>query len=646
MGQNMSHHYWPIRANGNDTSDPGTILRVFGSEDGSVSLRTEFGKWLVMRNGTLTANTSDRLEGGVGANFYFSDHPLRGRSDGNVICWRTWSGTYVGVGANGTLIETTAVRHDKRTKFRMARLGRDRIALQSSEGLVVADKDLVAWREWQHWFKSTQGYQSHQLELESRRFLERFGWHRGWVVGIIVGGFIMLTVHNVAFALKDNEVAFLRRLQAFDIARFILEYLVIYSHLATLLGLEDWGISQWLTAYKMPSFAFIAGVFGSSLAYDSMAKMLCYTLGTSVIALILRLIEIQAIWGSDLLSEQIGRYFNIDEFAPGLWFLANLFVWRLTITPLFFVARRMLKPEVAVVLTFVFIWVFSFLLLGWTKHFTVWIYGQYNWQHLLFYAPFFAAGLLKAPEEWNDIFQRRAFQAVCALFFLAFHVLAAIPGFKQWTRSTSCLPSDTSSCFFHMYPQAIYYGPSAGAFFYDLFLFIMRSGLAVSTACLLCAGATLLADHLPQAADIVARLGSRTLFAYVIHIHLFNMLEKDGYVTDVTIHWSSGVKLFVALVLAAVVLISLSTRGTEFWFQWLLRPYWIKDFIEWALHGCPRRADVGKAGLEHRGAEEPAKEERQKQPENPGKRTLAAAADAGNEDATPTQEEGRLPRHL
>jgi len=642
QGQPNNDTHWPIRADGDDASSPGTILHFSPGIAGSVSLRTEFGKWLaVAKNGTLTANTTSRDEGGSTARFFFQDHPYREVGEGNVICWKTWVGTYIGVGPNGTLAEIrAAVPGEQATKFRMARLGEDRLVLQSVDGLVVADRDAHAVEEWEAWMQEANPYQSHQLEQESGRFLERFGWSRGWVVGVIVGGFVMVTIHNILFSLSDEEEDSKVRSRGFDVARFILEYFVIYSHLAGLLGLVDWGISQWLTAYKMPAFIFITGVFGSSVAYESIAKMLCYTLGSIVLLLVLRLIEIQFIWGPDQYARQVGSNFNINDFAPGLWFLANLFVWRLIISPLFHAARRVERREVAVAGTFASLWVISFLLLGWTQDFTVWIYGNYNWLHLLFFAPFFAAGLLKTREEWDALFRRPHFQLGCAIFFLAFHILTAISGFKHWNRSTSCLPADAESCFAHLYPQAMYTGVHASAFFYDLFLFLLRLGLAVSTVCLICAATDFVEGFVPQVTSLISGWGSRTLYAYVLHVHLFNMLDKDGYIADVTSRWADGSKFVVALILAAVINVSLSTRGCEFWFHWFLRPYWLKDLLEWAVNGCPagrdnKRLDGGASLSELLEKEEPPTDHQQEQGAPPGKpAVIEPDALAGSSEGT------------
>jgi len=596
---------WPLRANGTDTSAMGTVLHFVPGTAGSVSLRTAYGKWIVMKQGKITAS-SPRLDlAGTDGMFFFQNHPYKEASEGNVICWKTWGGNFVGVGPDGGLIEMPAQAGTESSKFRMARLGEDRIVLQSIQGLIVADRDDASLADWKLWMTSQEPYQTHMLEAQAGKFLQTFGWHRGWVVGVIVGGFIMVVINNVIYSLSDQGPEEKKeRLAGFDVARFVLEYVVIYSHLVSLLGLVDWGISQWLTAYKMPAFIFITGIFGSSVAYDSLAKMLCYTVGTTILLLVFRLIEVQIIWGSEELGQQVGKNFHLNDFAPGLWFLEVLFVWRLTVSPLFFAARRLGRSVVSVGAAFVFVWVLSFLLLGWTKHFTVWIYGQYNWQHLLFFAPFFAAGLLRTPEQWDELFRKRGVQAACALYFVAFHVLTAISGFKHWNRSTACLPSDAESCYVHLYPQAMYSGVHAGAFFYDLLMFALRVCLAISTVCLLCAASRALELLSPRAISLAAGWGSRTLFAYTLHAHLFTVLDKDGYAADITYFWADGTKFVVAIILAGIVAVAFSTRGCEHWFHWFLRPYWIKDLCEWMAAGCPMPARKSKSAEESEAAKD------------------------------------------
>lgn len=233
------------------------------------------------------------------------------------------------------------------------------------------------------------------------------------------------------------------------------------------------------------------------------------------------------------------------------------------------------------------------------------------------------------------MFRRRRVQAICAAFFVAFHVLTAISGFKHWNRSTSCLPSNAESCFVHLYPQAMYSGVHAGAFFYDLLFFLLRLGLAVSTVCLICTATVFMEEFLPRAVSLAAGWGSRTLYAYVIHIHMFNMLDKDGFMADITSRWADGSKFVIALLAAVVVNISLSSRGCEMWFQWFIRPYWVKDVLEWVMNGCPQQASKSKAVdevkivsdlLEQEATQHPQKqvpqevaELPQKQPEDQGK---------------------------
>merc|ERR1740129_2542777 len=97
----------------------------------------------------------------------------------------------------------------------------------------------------------------------------------------------------------------------------------------------------------MPTFVFISGVFGASLARRSLAMMLCYCLGTSMLVIGLDI----TLWRLIIFASGAGGHSKssalmFEKDVNLFWFLLALGIWRLTVTPLTAAVRKARLPRV------------------------------------------------------------------------------------------------------------------------------------------------------------------------------------------------------------------------------------------------------------------------------------------------------------
>jgi len=135
-----------------------------------------------------------------------------------------------------------------------------------------------------------------------------------------------------------------------------------------------------LSPFAMPCFTFISGVWGASVESAALAKMLCYTLGTLVLAKLMLAVVLLCTPGPK------GPAHMLQEGDWVLWYLKCLAVWRLTLTPLFHVARQRGLPPA---MPFVVVCAASYAL----RH-SAWPPPTGWLRDCTFFAPFYAQGLL------------------------------------------------------------------------------------------------------------------------------------------------------------------------------------------------------------------------------------------------------------
>jgi len=404
------------------------------------------------------------------------------------------------------------------------------------------------------------------------------GQWRGACAGVVLTCLFFLAAYNIQLAAssKAQKSASSTRLATFDIVRFVLESCVLHVHLGGR-GLYPGAHSMYLTAYRMPAFVFVTGIFGSSMAYESLSKLLCATLGTTAIVIVLRQVfhyfisgDPDTVWNQFLhgdLSEQAGDY----------WFLTMLAFCRIFVTPVFYAAKTHLgmRPLVPFLLTKLV----SYFLMHKVGRWGGWIFGMYNWHSALAFMPYFALGLLLTPTEWDTLLRRRRVQLVCVGYFVLWYLLQMVPTILQW-NSSFCLPLlQTHGCRAHFDIRQIIDPITPSLFALDIIFFALRVGITLSATCLVIIASEIVGYIWPYLNELMAGWGSRTLYAYTLQQFCLDLLGKAKLFS----HKPPGIRgsgIVLEFTIPVFVNIVFSSKGTESLFRWILLPYWLKDFGE------------------------------------------------------------------
>lgn len=266
------------------------------------------------------------------------------------------------------------------------------------------------------------------------------------------------------------------------------------------------------------------------MSWESVSKMFCYTVGTTCLA------GVFYSWS------------NLDpvpEKVMHLWYLMSMLLWRLTITPTFFALREKLgMPSVVPLLV-------SNVMLYMARHLELLTVEQ-GW-----YGFFFAVGLCCSVGEWTNIMLHPG-ALVGALCVLSCHF--------GMIFNTSL---DPWLCASHVENWVVSDPVAFTGFLKDTVLGSFQSCLALSTLVILANASTLFSKILPSCCDFVAGCGSRTLYAYVLHIWVLRAVK----IIRPEALYPVGLSMWLNVVLCM--------RGSEYVFKWLLLPYWILDAGSW-----------------------------------------------------------------
>lgn len=137
--------------------------------------------------------------------------------------------------------------------------------------------------------------------------------------------------------------------------------------------------------------------------------------------------------------------------------------------------------------------------------------------------------------------------------------------------------SDIVTAVYHQ-PSEIQEGPiTLRGFGSDLrFLTVVSINMLAVLACI-AQFAMIFSKLFPRLGGFVAGCGSRTLYAYVLHLTLI-----DYFPLALWVHMCDP-RLHVALfaILSLFLNVVLSSRGAERLFEWWLMPYWMQDVAKW-----------------------------------------------------------------
>merc|ERR1719162_131446 len=174
---------------------------------------------------------------------------------------------------------------------------------------------------------------------------------RGWFLFPALGSFFLLLMqcsdtHPDSYGMEEEEKddttrppRRVDRLQLFDMARFGLLVGIIWTQLMLAFGSSVF--TSTLHEFVWPAWFFVAGIFGSCVAYESVARVICYSITTNcLLASIGTLLS---------LFNYHSKALPFSAFFGGAWVLWCLLFYRLTITALFNISRAVRVPPVVLI---------------------------------------------------------------------------------------------------------------------------------------------------------------------------------------------------------------------------------------------------------------------------------------------------------
>jgi len=621
-----------------DGDDIGIVFQKIPCEDdpNMFHLKTIFDTYLKRDDdGTITAMETGCLDCNR-TRFSIADHPTL-PDMGKCIVPAQVPDLCIGVkNAYGEVANVRPLASKPSSAYKVAMMD-DYVTLRSQWGWVTVGVHPNKTLEWRHQMETAFPYEMQQEVWETahgepdKQFF--LAWKGGLVTGLVIGGLIFLAVYNINFWLRSSAVSPPARLPFFDCVRFALETLVVHQHMG-MLSLQANTIAMFFSVFRMPAFMFIAGVFGSSMKYESVSKVLCCTWGTATLMYLIKMSEDFVVDGPEEAVKAVTPFIDYSFEVGEVWFIMALAYYRLVITPIFHAARSYrMRP----IMVFIIVKSFNFLLMTWAGHWDVPIYGPYIWTNTLAFTPFFSLGLLFTPKEWDELFRRRSLQAASALYMTVWYLMILVKPFLNWNKAY-CLPQmqTNGGCVSHFDPATLAPGATIERFLMDWLFFVMRAGMTVSVVAVLYALCMFVQPRVPLAIEWTAGWGSRTLFTYVLHLHFVVAIVGIGRLPSVITEVGWYGKLGISLVAPWLINILLASKGTEHLFKWFLMPFWMKDFCERNILVSRTKTAGPEEGAKGSEGQKPAPEEMLPVAE---KQEEAALKEVPTKEARPKEEE-------
>jgi len=402
------------------------------------------------------------------------------------------------------------------------------------------------------------------------------------VIAFCVSYTLLAFAYSYTKSLKDTEKAEVakkedkkERVYMFDVGRFFLEYVVVGFHSGGMFfpGTKVWHLMT--VPYRMFGFFLLSGIFGSSMQYESVAKITCVCFVTCIFAIFL---EISAAF---CMTWDI--YYAATSTQMGLWFLYALWLMRIVVTP-FFHHMKALGTDAAWSRKIV-CWVIVFHLSYFLSHAVPW--GGLNAQlsqrsfFFIFYAPYFAVGLFGTPAQWFKLYSQTGVRIACFTYWIVFYAFIGGPS-NQWDN-VYCYRRDCHNL--HM-PDMTFLTPvSWSGYAMELEMFVLRTGLMISYFGIIGAFTHFVQTFVPRLASCFAEWGTRTLFSYVLHLTLFGRLFfESGLAQSIQgIPLTGAAKYTLLSIFVMWYNVVLCCRFTETMFKWFCLPFWVKDLLETAV---------------------------------------------------------------
>mmetsp|Transcript_72023 Transcript_72023/g.154165 ORF Transcript_72023/g.154165 Transcript_72023/m.154165 type:complete len:798 (-) Transcript_72023:186-2579(-) len=486
------------------------------------------------------------------------------------------------------------------------RFGADMMC-EEEHGLLItvgdySDLDLVTPERLPGAMTAFERLWPYETEVISRQAFQTY-WHPLVFLGVIAGLLLALVFYNIHVCMSSSqEERPSTRHMDFDIIKGVCQVLVVQTHVT--LAWPGANMSEPLDAsffapYKMPVYSLIAGIFGASLKYDSMAKMLCYTIGTSILIFLIYVMAVLVVSGSAGFAHMM-----VSNPMEELWFLGALLLWRTFLTPMFHLARSMSIPKLAMTAITIAL---SVVVMAFIPMQNMRNFAMYDVQHFFYYSSLFAVGLARTPEEWHAHLKSKWARAFGAAFFLWWHLMRLSPRFEVWNLGYGNLYNYYFGLFnFHYYPGAFEFPLSWSFWGYHVLLEVLNCCLAVSFMIVMSMVIDVIEMVAPRVNTYLASWGSRSMYSYVLHITLTHFLEIAFGHTN--FEWGTPATTSCTWIFACMISWTFASKGTEKIFRPIVLPFWMKDAVEriimliWkkvshgATNGLGNRGEGGEKG--------------------------------------------------
>jgi len=391
------------------------------------------------------------------------------------------------------------------------------------------------------------------------------------------------------------------RMPEWDVVKFLLMLAVVLTHTTYFIFPQAEfasAVRNAIMPFMMPAFVLCSGIFGASVAYESVSRMICYTAGMTL------LFEMMLISTRCACGDEWSQARKLDQLEH--WYVAALLLWRLLVTPLFHLLKKLRIPGIVGLLLVLMV---SYILhitgfplqrrvnavtgrIFYAPHLIV---GRWYWPHLFsfvpwptrfdlidtaWFAPMFATGLLCSANEWCALMHKNWFSAIsilyCSVWYASYVFLKGIPFIQTWLQTSGCGPI---ACLFHA-PVETYAGPISIWTLFSYIRFIAAEIiLSLAVICTLVSFISGAKRVMPGMLCLMAEWGSRTLYTYIIHVPILIFMMQGGITVSLSTVPSALASCLCFLIALALNML-LASKGTELLFGWIIEPYWMKHGVE------------------------------------------------------------------
>eukprot|EP00929_Paragymnodinium_shiwhaense_P116043 TRINITY_DN8528_c0_g1_i1.p1 TRINITY_DN8528_c0_g1~~TRINITY_DN8528_c0_g1_i1.p1 ORF type:complete len:555 (+),score=73.91 TRINITY_DN8528_c0_g1_i1:91-1755(+) len=374
----------------------------------------------------------------------------------------------------------------------------------------------------------------------------------------------------------------------------------------------EWLVFGYDGLFRMPTFAFISGVFGQKVDKATLLRVICYTFGTYYIVMLFfgcmhlasgGAVRSPPLWGTN-----------------PYWYLVDLFLWRVTLSPLFAAIKdRTLTARIA---AFVAVSVVSYGCYDFFGHLEPALFSLRSRTALAVpqsecfaLGPFFALGLVLPHRRWTELLRSRRLQTIALFALAALYGGLLNPTYRAWLQESfidNHWPTATNVS------QTLKASRLAEHCFW--FLYKVSASLAVIWVVALLT--PLFVRLAPTAAPALLSGGSRSMYSYVLHVG-FLTVAVDVFEARKAVQGMQGETWCLdAWIAAAVMVLLLTSRLTEKLFGPVVMPFWLLHVF--AALGL----SVDNTSMRHAGkapADSAARSSRSNAPAGSGETPLTAA---------------------